>query len=285
VGNRDIRVAECHFPSKATLTHPPELRLSAESDTLASTSRRWHAPIVSNHDARQREAADGVREFRERLVAERSVVAKVDGRRRDLFPVAIGPEEGEALLAWVRRERAHRSLEAGLGFGISTLFICEGLLTNGGDGHHVAADPFQHVGLPTHSTSYAGVGLQLLEEAGVRHLVEFYPEESQTVFPRLLAQGRQFDLAFLDGNHRFEAVFLDLIYAGRLLPEGRVIFVDDVQIPGPKHAVQFCVANLGWVIEDEGREGGHEWAVIRTASHDAFLRPYTDFVAFWDVAS
>lgn len=221
-----------------------------------------------------------VRRFREGLLADGVVVAKADAGARDLSPVAIGPEEGEALLAWVRKERAHRTLESGLGFAISTLYICEGLLANGGDGLHVAADPYQFVRLPMHSTTYAGVGLQVLEQAGVRNVVEFYAEESQIVFPRLLAEGRQFDLAFIDGNHRFEAVFLDLIYAGRLLREGSVLFVDDVQIPGPKHAVQFGVANLGWVIEDEGREGVHEWAVVRTGSNDAFLRPYTEFVDF-----
>jgi predicted O-methyltransferase YrrM len=65
------------------------------------------------------------------------------------------------------------------------------------------------------------------------------------VFPRLLAEGREFDLAFIDGNHRFEAVFLDLIYSGRLLKERGCVFVDDVQLPGPTHAVGFCIANLG----------------------------------------
>jgi predicted O-methyltransferase YrrM len=222
----------------------------------------------------------GVRDFREELIAEGVVVAEADGRPRELRPVAIGPEEGDALLSWVRTEQVHRTLESGLGFAISTLFICEGLLANGGDVLHVAADPYQFVGLPTHSTTYAGVGLQLLEQAGVRGLVEFYAEESQIVFPRLLAEGRQFDLAFIDGNHRFEAVFLDLIYAGRLLKEGGVIFVDDVQLPGPKHALRFCVANLGWVIEDKGREAAHEWVVVRTGSRDAFLRPYAEFVDF-----
>jgi predicted O-methyltransferase YrrM len=231
-------------------------------------------------DGRGRASADDVREFRERLVAEGSVVAKTDRRSRALFPVAIRPEEGEALLAWVKSERAHQTLEAGLGFGISTLFICEGLLANGADGLHVAADPYQFVSLPTHSTTYAGVGLQVLEDAGIRDLVEFYAEESQTVFPRLLADGRRFDFAFVDGNHRFEAVFLDLIYAGRLLKERGVIFVDDVQLPGPNHAVRFGVTNLGWVIEDEGAEGVHEWVVLRTGSHDVYQRPYTEFAAF-----
>ena len=198
-----------------------------------------------------------------------------------LFPVAIGPEEGAALREWVRRERAQRTLEAGLGYAVSTLFICEGLLANGSDGRHVAADPYQFEGLPQHRTRYDGVGLRTLEEAGVRELVEFYAEESQIVLPRLLAEGRQFDLAFLDANHRFEGVFLDLIYSGRLLKEGGIVFVDDIQLPGVRRAVDFCIANLGWTIEQQGAEGDvHEWTVLRTGSLDVFLRPFDEFVDF-----
>jgi methyltransferase family protein len=230
--------------------------------------------------ARENLAIHRVRDVRERLVDAGAVVAHADGRRRDIFPVAIGPVEGLGLLSFIRKEGACRTLESGLGFAVSTLFICVGLLANGGDVLHVAADPYQFVAPPVHATTYGGVGLQVLEEAGVRDLVEFHEAESQTVFPRLLAEGRQFDLAFIDGNHRFEAVFLDLIYAGRLVKEGGVVFVDDVQLPGPMHAVRFCVANLGWAIEDEGREAGHEWAVMRIGSREAFVRPYTEFVGF-----
>jgi predicted O-methyltransferase YrrM len=188
--------------------------------------------------------------------------------------------EGLALHDWVRRERAVRTLECGLAFAISTLFIVEALLENGGDGRHIATDPYQFATLPTHGTTYAGVGLQILEEAGVRGLVEFFPEESQVVLPRLLSEGRRFDLVFIDGNHRFEGVFLDLIFAGRLLEEGRVVFVDDVQFPGVQRAVRFCVSNLGWGIEDEGQEPSHQWCVLRTGSRDVFRRPMTEFAEF-----
>ena len=224
--------------------------------------------------------AERVHQVRERLFAAGTVVARADGRSRELFPLAIGMDEGLALLEWVRKERAQRTLEAGLGFAISTLFICEGLLENGSDGRHVAADPYQFRGLPIHRTTYVGVGLQILEDAGVRDLVEFYAEESQIVLPRLLAEGREFDLAFLDGNHRFEGVFLDLIYSGRLLKEGGIVFVDDWQLPGVRRAVDFCLANLGWTTEDGGEEGIHQWLVLRTGSRDAFLRSFTHLADF-----
>jgi predicted O-methyltransferase YrrM len=222
-----------------------------------------------------------VREVRERLFADRAVVAVADGGRRELFPVAIGISEGLALREWVREEHAQQTFETGLGFGISTLFVCEGLLSNGPDGRHLAVDPYQFSGLPGQRTTYAGVGLQVLEEAGVRELVEFHAEESQIVLPRLLAEGRRFDLAFIDGNHRFEGVFLDLIYAGRLVTQGSIVFVDDTQLPGVRRAVNFCVANLGWVIEDEGQEGDvHEWLVLRTGPSELFQRPFEQFADF-----
>jgi len=212
-----------------------------------------------------------VRQVRERLLAAKP----------DLFPVAIGSEEGTALRDWVVRERARTTLEAGLGWGVATLFILEGLLANASDVRHVAADPWQHEGLSAHRTRYDGAGLAVLDDAGVRDVVEFYEEESQIAFPRLVQEGREFDLAFIDANHRFEGVFVDLFYAGRLLRDGGIVFLDDVQLPSVRRALDFYVANLGWTIEEDGAEGGeHAWAVVRIGSREAFLRPFAEFVDF-----
>lgn len=207
------------------------------------------------------DAAERLREVRERLALD------------ELAPVAIGPVEGAALRDWVRREGARQTLETGLGYAVSTLFVCEGLLANGGDVSHVAIDPQ----LPN---SHVDAGLHTLEQAGVRELVEFRAEGSEVVLPRLLAEKRSFDLTFVDGNHRFEGVFLDLVYCGRLVRPGAVVFADDMQLPAVRRATAFCVSNLGWTVEDEGREGEHEWVVLRTGSSDAFNRPYDSFVEF-----
>jgi predicted O-methyltransferase YrrM len=221
-----------------------------------------------------------VRAVRERLLAAGTIDVRGDGSLARLSPVAIGPVEGLALRSWVQRAGASRTLETGLGYAVSTLFIVDGLLANGPDGRHVAADPYQRSGLPSQRTKYEGVGLRILDDAGVRDLVEFYEEESQIVLPRLLADGRRFEFAFLDGNHRFEGVFLDLIYCGRLLDDGGIIFVDDVQLPGVRRAVDFCLANLGWVREDGGKEDAHEWSVVKVGPRDVFERPFAEFIDF-----
>ena len=208
------------------------------------------------------DAAERLRHVREHLAWD------------DLAPVAIGPVEGAALREWVCSEGARQTLETGLGYAVSTLFICEGLFANRGDVSHVAIDPQ----LPN---SHVDAGLHTLEEAGVRELVEFHAEGSELVLPRLLDEGRRrFDLAFIDGNHRFEGVFLDLVYCHRLLGPGAVVFADDMQLPAVRKATAFCVSNLGWTVEDDGHEGEHEWAVLRIGPPEAYDRPFDCFADF-----
>jgi hypothetical protein len=162
----------------------------------------------------------------------------------------------------------------GLGYAFSSLFICEGLLAGEvEDVGHVAIDPYQH-------SRFAGCGLAVLHEAGVAELVEHHAEESQIVLPSFVGDGRCFDLAFIDGNHRFDAVFLDVIYAGRLVRPGGIVFLDDHQLPAVARVVSFCVTNLDWSLEELSPvDPLHQWAVLRTPDAPD-TRPYDYFVDF-----
>jgi len=64
-------------------------------------------------ERRTRATIEKVREVRDRLVRTGTVVARGDGCSRELFPVAIGMEEGLTLRDWVRKEVALRTLETG----------------------------------------------------------------------------------------------------------------------------------------------------------------------------
>ena len=131
-----------------------------------------------------------------------------------------------------------------MGYGVSALHICEGLLLKGDHADkHIVIDPNQQ-------WRFSQLGLQHLEAAGVSDRVEFLDEESQIALPRFMQQQRSFDLAFVDGNHHFDYVFLDLFYLGRLVAKGGLIVLDDYNWPGINKAVSFCVTNLNWVIED-----------------------------------
>ena len=104
--------------------------------------------------------------------------------------------------------------------------------------------------------------------------------EPEIVLPRLLAERRMFDLAFVDGNHRFDGVFLDLVYLGRLVRRGGIVIVDDHQLPAIATAVSFCTTNLGWTVEETSTDDPqHHWAVLRTA-RSPDTRRFDHFVEF-----
>lgn len=190
------------------------------------------------------------------------------------YPVSIPAAEGERLREWVIGERAEKTIEIGLAHGISALYVCAGLIEVGArNARHVAMDPNQ-------AAHFANAGRNLVRDAGAADLLEFIAEPSEVVLPRLLAHGRRFDLAFVDGNHRFDWVFVDLVFLGRVVRPGGVIFVDDYQLPSIAKAVAFFVANVGWRVEETSREDQlHSWTVLRTA--DAVRdRHFTDFVDF-----
>jgi predicted O-methyltransferase YrrM len=229
---------------------------------------------VSTARAEDQVALRRVHAVIERLVRDGTAVAWSDGTVHDLFPVAVGPAEGEALREWVTREDASSTIEIGLGYGISALYACEGLLKNADPAaRHVAIDPNQ-------ASRFANCGVQFLAAAGLTRMVECHEEESQILLPRFLSAGRRFDLAFVDGNHRFDRVFLDLIYLGRLVPPGAVVFVDDYQLPSVARASAFCLTNLGWRLQEVSRaEPRHHWAVLRT-SETADSRPFDHYVEY-----
>jgi predicted O-methyltransferase YrrM len=202
------------------------------------------------------------------------MIAAADGSTHDVRTVAISAGEGEALKRWVIQEKATRTIEIGLGYGVSALHICEGLIETGDpQARHLVLDPFQ-------ARRFANCGLQVLEEAGIRSLVEYHDEMSQIALPGFLEEGRQFDLGFVDGNHRFDSVFVDLFYLGRLLRRAGVILLDDYDLPGIRRAVSFFLTNLDWRVEETSPEGdGHHWVALRTAAADDD-RPFRYFVDF-----
>ena len=82
-----------------------------------------------------------VQAVRRRLLEARQIRSRVDGGFREIFPTSIGASEGKALCEWVKRQRAALTFETDFGYGISTLFVCEGLLANGhAHARHVAID-------------------------------------------------------------------------------------------------------------------------------------------------
>lgn len=232
--------------------------------------------MTNSKEETKKESLQQIRSVTDRVIQDGKITAKSDGTVHDIFPIAINAAQGKALRDWIVKEKPVNTIEIGLAWGISALYICEGLLMNGNQkAHHIAIDPFQ-----SSKPKFMNCGLQVLEEAGVISMVEHISEESQIALPRFVSEGLQFDFAFVDGMHIFDRVFLDLIYLGRLVkPEG-VIFCDDYQAESVAKAVSFCITNLGQKIEEKSPSSEHhKWVVLRTIK-EPLHRMYPHFNEF-----
>jgi predicted O-methyltransferase YrrM len=199
--------------------------------------------------ARGRHAVAVLEAFVERAYREGTVLDAADE------PVGIAPHSidaalGEALRDLAIAEGAERTIEVGLALGMSALFLCQAVMRR--DGRHLAIDPFQQ-------ESWNGAGLRTLRDAGVDDVVEVIEEESQLALPRLVSEGRQFDFAFVDGDHRFEGVFLDLYYMTRLVKPGGLVVVDDMWMPAVRTAVAYVERNLATTLEPDALPGAFRW--------------------------
>lgn len=134
--------------------------------------------------------------------------------------------------------KPERTLEVGLAFGSSGLIFTQSHadLGHSPSGRHIAMDPFQD--------EMGDAGLAQLERAGQSGFLTFYREPSHQALPRLLGEGKQFDLCFIDGSHLFEDCFLDAFYCARLLaPDGVMIF-DDATDQHVAKVTRFVERNL-----------------------------------------
>ena len=173
-----------------------------------------------------------------------------DGKRMSLAPHSVEREQGEALSRIAAAEGAVETIEVGLALGMSTLFLCRAVLDRGG--RHVAIDPYQY-------ESWNGAGLRTLRDAGVGEIVEVIEEESQLALPRLVQEGRTFDFAFIDGDHRFEGVFLDAYFMTRLVRPRGLIVVDDMWMPAVRVAVAYVERNLGATLLPDSLPDSFRW--------------------------
>lgn len=150
-------------------------------------------------------------------------------------------EKGAVLHDWHDRIRPALSIETGLAYGYSTLFVL-GSMKREGYGHHMALDPYQF-------TMYDGVGARQAESVGMHDQFTLLVEDSATALARLNAEGKRCQLLFIDGDHRFDGVMLDFVLGARMLDVGGVIILDDMWMNSVKKVARFIRRNRSDFVE------------------------------------
>jgi predicted O-methyltransferase YrrM len=162
----------------------------------------------------------------------------------------VSAAAGAALQALVTRCRAAVSLEVGLAYGVSALFICDALVANGGR-KHIAIDPYQlgidsmpfEAGRSASGVGFAGLGLLNLERAGYKDLVEFHNEPSYRALSRLEMSGERIDFAFIDGWHTFDYVMVAFFLVDRILNVGGIVVFDDALYPAIRKVARYVATH------------------------------------------
>jgi predicted O-methyltransferase YrrM len=172
----------------------------------------------------------------------------------------VSAEEGLALQALIRRYKPRVTLEVGLAYGVSALFICEALAEVNGE-KHIAIDPYQRgvrsvefVAGPTHTmrVGFDGLGLANLERAGYGRLVEYHDEPSYRALPALEAAGQRIDFAFVDGWHTFDYVMVDFFYVDRMLRVGGIVVLDDTDYPAIRKLARYVATHRSYSVVGGG---------------------------------
>jgi len=158
----------------------------------------------------------------------------------------VSPEEGRFLQSIISELKPVVSLEVGLAYGISALFICDALPKTDRT-RHIVIDPYQLVG-PSWGDSWKGIGLSNLKDAGFENIVEFHDLPSHIALPKLESQGVKIDFAFIDGWHTFDHTLVDFFYIDRMLKVGGVVAIDDADWPAIRKVCRFIATNLSYTV-------------------------------------
>jgi predicted O-methyltransferase YrrM len=205
-----------------------------------------------------------------------------DGIRYPVKPTSVTPERGAFIRELCQREQARTTLEIGMAWGLSTLFMLEALAASDSSFSHTVIDPFQ-------SSQWHGAGRRAVQDTGLAGHVTIFEEFSRIALARMEAEHRQFEFIFVDGGHRFEDVFVDLIFADRILKPGGLMIFDDSWFDPVFLTCRFAETNYGYSAAAEYPKRSADRRRPRRATMRALRKPNTsrkpgsfDFAPFFN---
>lgn len=163
---------------------------------------------------------------------------------KEMMRSGIPYDQGMALYDWIRKTEPKQSIEVGMAYGLSTLFICQAHLDNGKGGRHLVIDPKQH-------SLYRGIGLLNLDRANLAAQLEFYEAPSYEILPKFLDKGDRTDFIFIDGMHTFDFTLVDFFYSDLILKTGGHIVFDDIWMPSVRKVLAYILRNRSYRLEPD----------------------------------
>ena len=148
----------------------------------------------------------------------------------------ISVAQGELLATFHQKIRPKVSIEVGMAYGFSTLFIADSMHEHH-YGYHLAIDPFQ-------ASHWHGIATTGVQELGFEQRVRHVNELSVAGLTRMHEQGVRADYVFIDGQHTFDSVLVDFFCTDRLLNIGGIVLFDDMWMPSIRKVASYVRANF-----------------------------------------
>jgi len=144
--------------------------------------------------------------------------------------------QGSVLAALHNNIKPSLSIEIGLAYGFSALFILDSMFENN-YGKHIAIDPGE-------VTYWHGIGLKSIHDLGFDDRFEWQEAMSIDVLSKMCLDNVRAQYIYIDGHHTFDASLIDFCCSDRILDIGGVIILDDLWMPSIKTVVSFIKSNF-----------------------------------------
>lgn len=181
---------------------------------------------------------------------------------------AVEDSQGILMYDLIKEQQLKNTLEVGFAYGKSGAYIMAASMSP-----HVAIDPFQD--------EYKNTGVKNIRKLGMEHNLNLYRDYSHAVLPQLLKEEKRYDFIFIDGDHKFDAIFVDYYYSDLLLRKGGYILFHDTWMRSTRLVESFVKNNR----RDYRpvRTGVRNLALFRKEGNDS--RPWMHFKEFYTLRS
>lgn len=166
--------------------------------------------------------------------------------QNDSLGAAIRRYELDLLVSVYKAVRPRRSIEWGLGTGISAVALGKTRKELGLPGKHVALDPLQ--------SHFSNRGVDCIEENGALDCVDFQPVTSEEYLVQARQRGETFDFVFIDGAHDVGQKLTDACLTNGVLSPGAIVCFHDSFFTSTSLALAYLVEHCGLELRETGDE-------------------------------